>query len=358
MDLNKDSLFRSRSAAGFRSAPHTVRKQNNSDIFARTQPNTVKQNIKIQDSGAITQTIKEVPERPKTSYAFRPRECFFNGTFSNFGKDAPKIAIGCSRQEPPVPPDTPGPGHYDIPPIRDSPKKATIPRCVKFPDPVSVTANVDLFDTRTFPQVKPFSIAPKTGKSYYDFIDTPGPSFVPPSTLSPKTHKIASRYETKTSAYFTPGPGTYNPQRADLERAPVYSMQGIKNRDDWLKDPSNRPGPGEYSPDILKLRKSEPKWSFGSKSRRGKQSQAPIPIGQFLFKVDSSLDRDAWYSYISRKPQLRDLIDELLYDIIYNKPDDPVGFIRAKFASMKKVRQENPHPDISMDFVDLAELLK
>ncbi|EAX89749.1 hypothetical protein TVAG_155700 [Trichomonas vaginalis G3] len=353
MNINNDPFIRSKSEAGFRSTPQSMR---SSAVFAKTQPETVKNQPETPDTDRILKSAKESTRRPKSAYTFRPRECFFNGTFSNFGKDAPKIAIGCSRPEPPVPPATPGPGAYEIPPLRDTPQQVTIPRCVKFREPPSPTANVELVNTRSFPQMRACSIAPKTGKSFYDYIDSPGPSYVPPSSLSPKTHKIASRYETRTTFDSTPGPGSYNPQRADLERSPVFSMHGISNRDDWLKELQARPGPGHYTP--KQVSKSQPRWTFGSKSRKRSASAPPIPLGPFLFKVDSSLNREECYNYIEKKPQLRALIEDIFEYVILYKPEDPVACIRERFASLKEDRVEEKTDDLSMDIIDFTELLK
>ena len=72
---------------------------------------------------------KAPKRRAQTSYGpFRPKVEFFNGTFSNFGKDAPKIGIGSSRKDDPPPPNYPGPGTYDLPVYRVSPLASTIPK--------------------------------------------------------------------------------------------------------------------------------------------------------------------------------------------------------------------------------------
>ena len=305
---------------------------------------------------------KQPNRRAKTALThFRPKVEFFNGTFSNFGKDAPKIGIGSSRKDDPPPPDYPGPGTYDIPPVKVSPLTSTIPKATKFYDPPVATVNVALADTRVFPEIRRKNIGPRSNKPFFDLIESPGPNFMPPSTLSTSGHKICEKKEEeKTSNMFTPGPGTYDPNRVDLERAPAYYLSGPSSRDDWLKDKMKRPGPGKYSPSVKFLTQSQPipSYLFGDKSRKKKRSNPPIAIDRCLIRLEPGMDRDKCIAYLEKHSDIKDFIAELMDELIYFKPPDPVAYLREKFGEQKEKRDAKMQRVKTLQDINFAELLK
>lgn len=324
-------------------------------IFSKTQPKRA--------STALNLTCfkSKNSQRPSTSMApFRPRKEFFDGTFSNFGKDAPKIVIRNKFYDDKLPPTAPGPGSYNIPSVKISPLTSTIPKSTKFYDPPCATLNADLQNIREFPTVRSINIGPKSNKSFFDLNDSPGPSYFPPSTLSRKSHRIANRTQERALTEDNPGPGTYNPKLASLERTPKYWLSGPRQRDDWLRDKMNRPGPGQYTPNDLYLSESKqiPTLSFGEKSKRKGKTNTPIVVDSVLIRLEPGMDRNDAMNYITRNPQLKYFVGDLMNEIITNKPSNPLSYIRDKFQSLKTERDSNDTHENVPEELNFSDLLK
>lgn len=278
--------------------------------------------------------------RPSTATGFRARIEFLFVSTSEFGKDAPKFTIPSSRKEDPAPPPSPGPGQYVIKPEpmdrKIKPRFPMSSRKEKAPD----TADVGFIDARSFPEIKPLKIGRKTGTSFFDPIQTPGPSYIPPSSLSSQSHRITSRtsnLENKTRE-LNPAPCSYNPKNPALPSVPVIVVKGPKHRDDWLNDPMRNPGPGQYSPNLAILFQRVPVWTIGEKSRRSKERRVisrpkSKGIDRFVINLQPPYDDDECDAYIRTHPDLRGVIHDFMIDILRIKPDDPLTFLREFFGA-------------------------
>lgn len=266
-------------------------------------------------------------------------------SFCVFGKDAPKIAIGMSRPEEKVNINYPGPGEYDVPTFLDTPGLGIrIPRCEKYCMPENLTANIDFTNPRIFPEIRKKSISNTERQPFHGMPQSPGPNFLPPSTLDKHAHLICSgSYTQKSTSDDTPGPGTYEPNKVSLESSPLYSFSGPSRRDDWIFALDKTPGPGRYENNKLKLTKSVPVWTFGEKSR--KRNNKPVKhlvIHPFIVKIDNGVDFHLASKYLD-KHKIKDFINEIYENVIRDKPENPLLYIAEKYWN-EKVEYDLKHP--------------
>lgn len=269
---------------------------------------------------------------------------------SNFGKDAPKIAIGCSRPKPVFPDQTPGPGHYDP---GDPGESRRIPHQIsKYQERTmkNVTANIDYINYRVFPSTIGTTIPKTSHQEYFSFDkDIPGPSFNPPSTLTSKGHKIEPIRVERSPGEAAPGPGYYNPVFDQTK--PAYVSKTTRNTDHFPG--STTPGPGHYNPNFDAQLTVQPKFTIGSKvrnKRRRKNDPPEVPKGkligvaQFVFPLDPSMDEDEVFRYIASHPALKFVVNEIMDYVLVNKPEDPIKFIYDLFAEEKEARRKEAEP--------------
>ncbi|EAY11742.1 hypothetical protein TVAG_106370 [Trichomonas vaginalis G3] len=278
---------------------------------------------------------------------------------STFGKDAPKIAIGCSRPKSVFPDQTPGPGHYDPTDPGESRKiHHHISKTVEKPRATD-TANIDFINYRIFPSLAPATIPKTSHQEYFSFDkDIPGPSFIPPSTLTSKGHKIEPIRPTRNPGETAPGPGYYNPTYEKTK--PAYVSKTTRNTDHFPG--STTPGPGTYNPNFDAELTVQPKFTIGNKvrnKRRRKNDPPEVPRGkligvaQFVFPMDPSMNEDDVFRYIASHPQLKFIVNEIMEYVLINKPDDPLKFIHELFYEMKLARkqvEDEQHDSPDKDF--------
>jgi hypothetical protein len=247
-----------------------------------------------------------------------------------FGKDAPRYTIGVSRREERPPPPTPGPGQYTPPcdAFASSRMKHRFPGAV--PSSNSNYIDVDYLDTDRFPESHQSYIGNKFGKGFFLPIETPSPAYLPPSSLSPISHKITSRTPIRL-APDSPGPGQYTPRLASLPRAPAYSVSGIPSRDQWLQNKEGVPGPPDYNPVPAKVMPKPPEWTVGKRSRLSKKRRHPsppklryLPLGWFVIPLESTNDVQEARTYLLAHPDIKQFIEWITDEIFGLKPDDPV----------------------------------
>ncbi|OHT14459.1 hypothetical protein TRFO_43029 [Tritrichomonas foetus] len=291
----------------------------------------------------------ELPPRPSTTMR-KKRRAHSNVKFmlsggNNFGKDAPKFTIPSSRKEEIVPIPLPGPGEYEIynPDYRKL--KPVIPKSRPRTPIISPTANVEFADTRTFPQVKETHIFNRHNYEYFDVIESPGPSYLPTETSTQIPHRISPKIVDKNAEkYAHLGPGTYTLKFPYIPREPAFNFYGPKKRDDWMVDRQRNPGPGTYDPNFVQ--KKEPQWTIGRKSRLSKRNRRSsvrtkkdlIAIDQCIIRLDELANPAAARLYIMTHPILRDIVHEILENVLFYKPDEPVEFIEEYFEQIRKIQ--------------------
>ena len=158
----------------------------------------------------------------------------------------------------------------------------------------------------------------------------------------------------------TPGPGSYSPNRVDLERPPSFYLSGPSSRDDWLKNSFKRPGPGAYSPSLnyTSQSQSRPRWSFGDKSRKRKRSNPPIAVDRVFVRLEQGMNREKTLTFLEKRPEIKEFVAELLDEIIRMKPEDPVQYLRDKFQKQKDERDEQEPKVQTNDIFNFADLSK
>ena len=279
-------------------------------------------------------------KRPKTSIL---------QTTSNFGKDAPHISIGCSRPTPPLPEETPGPGSY-TPLDNENTGKIfiKIPKAVDKP-PKPITADVDFINYRSFPELHPQTFSKSAHRDFFEFDpQIPGPDYAPPSTLNDRGHLIEPIRKIKPHNEGVPGPGYYSPKYEDLRAWFYYSTT---KRDFTFIQKNSNPGPGAYNPNYDIEHPSEPKSRLiGKKSRLRKHRKCDPPVkprgkligvSQFLIELEPQMNESETLKYIANHPDLKGVITEMMDQLIFTRPDDPLQFVRDYFTMLKEMRNNN-----------------
>lgn len=172
----------------------------------------------------------------------------------DFGNHSPHWTIGCPRSDPPVPPETPGPGQYNIP-FQGINRNCS--SAIGHRPEVSystITSGVDFRASRVFPEIRKSTIGATSSRHFYDRDETPAPTYFPPG-LTPQKITIGQKYPDKPSDLKV-GPADYSPVAVDLPNNPAYSFprsqlvkRGLEdNRPcSGIDSTSETPGPGSYN---------------------------------------------------------------------------------------------------------------
>ena len=157
--------------------------------------------------------------------------------------------------------------------------------------------------------------------------DSPGPGAYElgiPSTKPQKMHLIETRHDEKIDSDL-PGPGTYDDSSYTIKGGLL--PQGNVNRTEWLNSKrDSTPGPGKYNETPEKLTK-------------GKQNKV-MAIGHFYIHLNQFKNSQEAKDEINRYPDLRNIIEEISEQIIKNKPEDPLEYLRSYFAKTDKRKSE------------------
>lgn len=298
---------------------------------------------KLDNSSNNDSNIK----RPHTSIAGkRPRTSlkYSLAPGNNFGKDAPKFTIPSSRREEIDIFPLPGPGQYEISDINEYRKiKPVFPKSRPQTVIISPTANVEFSNYRSFPEIKDMHIFSRNKFEFYDVIESPGPEYAPKEKITQIPHKISCKEQDNSdlkNAHI--GPGSYSLKYPYMPRDPAFNFYGPKRRDDWITDRRNHPGPGQYDPNDVKKR--EPQWTIGRKSRLSRRNKSLNPttkkdliaIDQCIIGLEQLANPSAARQYIMTHPQLREVVHEMIEVILNVKPDDPVAYLEDYFTEIKK----------------------
>ena len=322
--------------------------------------------------GSKTQRARSVSRNTLTKYSYIPKSTHYSLIGVNtFGNDAPHFTIPSSRRDPQSFTEqcqVPGPGSYEpfekIKPFTSRPVPTSQFRSMSLDrgpfnqnDSSTLTSNIGFINKREFPESKPAYIGVRTKHDFYDIIETPGPSYFTPPHDTRLPHRILSsgrEYCTKDPPEKTDpiGLGTYNVKYNLLtKREPGYDISGAYDRYNWMTH-ENSLGPGSYSP--VDVKKNEPQWSIGQKSRPGKKGKFEykvfyekirenesknlpkdlIVVDQIIIHLELLKDPKACRSYVVNHPQLRNIVHDILELVLKSKPDNPVDFIREYFKDI------------------------
>ena len=189
---------------------------------------------------------------------------------TRFGSDAPSWTIAAGRPEESKPQLCPGPGEYEVPinPFDYKLKhKITQRREIDFG---TITSNIEFYmPPPAIENSKPIHIGCLTGSNFVPKNDTPDPVYIPPSFGSDIKITIKGRIKAPHSDNI-PGPGFYNPIYCNLERSPMFAINGPSTygKRAFSAVSESTPGPGQY--DVLPQLKPIRNWTekIRVKSRR------------------------------------------------------------------------------------------
>ena len=289
---------------------------------------------------------------PRRVAVVPPSEIDFHVGVSEFGKDAPKVAIGCSRRPPKPPPETPGPGFYNPPMApKDTRIKIKLSNSPQRIHKRPLTANVDYIDARQFPDIRQKHIGSRDGVSFIQPGDSPGCSYTAPSQLSKRAHRIGDKakpfyYDALKNN--TPGPERYTPKDTHMATAPQCQLLGPRYRADWLLDNAETPAPGLYNPRRVSEKRA-PQFSIGQKSRRRKTRGTPFAIDQVIVNLESDISVEEAREYVVKHPQLKRVLREIISVLRQRKPPDPLDFLRKYFEDEKRKMNEKAEVGDELD---------
>ena len=284
----------------------------------------------------------------------------------NFGKDAKKITIGCSRRDARPAQAIPGPGAYNPPAQPLSHRLRTgISNYLPETNYQTLTSEIDFRQKRIFPESLH---TPRVGerdhyRDWWILNHNPASFYVEKSNFAGgRTHMIQGRHgEAKKDT--NPGPGSYNALESfkmvsDFTRS-THLLMGNERRGHWMVSEKN-PSPADYSPNKNNVLVHEPSYTIGSRSRPNKRremsrkrngspsSNAKCPmigIDVFVVRLDPSIDENEARDYIRSHPDLKTVLHEVIEEILDVKPIAPVGFMRDYFIELKKeMGIEDPEP--------------
>jgi len=268
----------------------------------------------------------------------RPIIEFNTVSFSKFGQDTPKIIIGSSRQEQITPQFSPGPGAYNPKFVETKKIPISFPKSQR---EIKNTQNndVEMANNRVFPEIKPLTIPNGTHEGFYSVDKTiPGPEYLPPSTLGSRGHKILPKRPHSSLSSDIPGPGHYSPV-FETSR-PIFFNNNSTPIKPKPGSAISSPGPGQYDP--VEFHNSIPKWTIGRKSRLHKirKYDAPekprgriIGIGSILVSLDSTIDEDEALKYISLHSDIKEVVDEILKEVLHQKPEKPLEYLNHIYTA-------------------------
>lgn len=322
-----------------------------------TKSNTLK-------TGRRAQSARPSPQRSAYQKALIQARLYAG---CNFGKDAKKITIGCSRRDPRPSQAIPGPGAYNPPAQPLSHRLRTgISNYLPEKNFATLTSELDFRQERIFPE-SVHSIRVGERDNYRDWWilnHNPASFYVEKSNVAGgRTHMIQSRHgEAKKDT--TPGPGSYEALKSfkmvnDFTKS-THLVMGNERRGHWMVREHN-PSPADYSPNKNNILVHEPSYTIGNRSRPNKRRemsrkrnglptqsnrpQAMIGIDVFVIKLDPSIDENEARDYVRSHPDLKTVLHEVIEEILDTKPDAPVGFMRDYFIELKKeMGIEDPEP--------------
>jgi hypothetical protein len=152
------------------------------------------------------------------------------------------------------------------------------------------------------------------------------------SQLSTRSHKIQGKFKPDRPDG-TPGPERYTPKPV-LTRDPAYGLYGPKFRDEWLIDRKKTPPPNKYSP--KQPIASTPMYTIGDRSRMEQKKFVPFGVGRFVVKLYEGVTVAQARRYLIKHPELTAVVDEIFGLVLPEKPEDPVGCLRAHFEGIRE----------------------
>lgn len=182
----------------------------------------------------------------------------------DFGKNARKSSFGRAARTTNYQTITLGPGQYEGAnrPYTTSTQLGPSIRSIPHNSRGFRASTDSLYDTRQFPQIKQRTISRQCGRGPLDYInDSPGPSYLPNTTLDLRPISIHQKIEVKPSAY-TPGPGDYTPMNPGEFQKINCQLKGPLDRNFFFPD-KDIPGPAAYK---VETEKSGCKWTIGERS--------------------------------------------------------------------------------------------
>lgn len=303
--------------------------------LARTRPGTERKN----PVGA------RGPQTCRAGYTTRSK---FAGKFaflsSNFGKDAPKITIGTSRRESLPSVFSPGPGTYDPPRQPLSHRLDHIfPRSREEKNATTLTSHIDYINQPQFPERRSIKIGKRDGHDFFFLNDSPGPSYLPENKPTGRVPKIGLRFRSR-SVESGPGPGTYDPNDSFMYSTRVTQLaSGAGKRTAWMVGDKN-PGPGAYNPETTLAKPREPSFTIGGRSRPNRRRDKkmgnvkPVQLGIDVFLItikDPKMSEAEIMDYVRSHGELKSVLHEVMAEILEEKPEAPVGYMRDYFRRMR-----------------------
>ena len=178
---------------------------------------------------------------------------------NEFGTATPKWTIPSSRKEQMIIENFPGPGYYQIHNSSlESVQSHLITERSEIPQE-NITANIDFFETRNFPEKPKIQIGTDNGQKFFlPFTESPGPGkYTPTFFKDTKIIKISKKAEER-KVFNSPGPAEYDVNKsisAIEKRSPSYSFPKSKSKPNFVITDS--PGPASYYP----IMKRAPQWT-------------------------------------------------------------------------------------------------
>ena len=251
-----------------------------------------------------------------------------------FGLNAPKYTIPNAGRTDDPPPPGPGPGKYKPEPLDHRLK-------VKFPqgnDPVidPVTKGIHPYRHPGIGDridVRKNRIHERTHEELFDILDTPGPKYDLPTTMTKQSHRILPRESFIVEQKDIPPVASYTPQWVAIPRGPAYTVPNNSKRGEWITDGVEvTPGPGAYSTQEEKLRGP----TFGAKSRKAKPAPEPgqnLLIDRVNVNLSKFVNPKKVKKYVHNHPDLVQFVHEMFDLVLTEKPDDPVEFLRMTYGA-------------------------
>jgi hypothetical protein len=114
-------------------------------------------------------------------------------------------------------------------------------------------------------------------------------------------------------------------------RDPACGLYGPKSRDEWLIDRKNTP-PNKHSPKHPAT--SAPMYTIGYKSRTDQKKFVPFGVGCFVVRLYEGVTVAQARRYLIDHPKLKDVVETIFELVLREKPEDPLGCLRAYFEGV------------------------
>ena len=207
---------------------------------------------------------------------------------------------------------------------------------------VTLTSDID-FMSAPGPELRQYcKIGKLDTRDLFGKSETPGPNYVPPSTLTGRSAWIGLRRAPHDPGDM-PGPGEYEQDDRAIYCSRSVTITSFKRpRSSWMET-EVVPGPGSYSPNVSAACPREPAFTFGKKSRRNRRrdkkmtgKRIQIGIDRFLVTIqDPELDEASVLEYVRSHRELKTVLKEVMQRIMEEKPPAPLGYMRDYFNAMK-----------------------